>query len=79
MEDVEELEEDFPGAGLGPYLLTQEVQDNNKLLVKAFVNGLKIEVASVTGVGKNGITLVDPVHYSIDGGDEVVIFYQANI
>jgi len=71
MEDTEEFEEVFVGNAF-VYTLANPVQDGNKFLVKAFVNGVKVEVFGVVGAA---VTLANP-GYTIDGNDEVVIFYQ---
>jgi phage host-nuclease inhibitor protein Gam len=71
MEDAEMAVESFTGAGF-EYHLTRNVQDDNKFLVSAFVNGHKVEVESVNGPN---VTLVNP-HYDIDADDKVVITYQ---
>ena len=63
--------ESFVGAGF-VYTVANAVQDDNKFLVSAFVNGHKVEVSVVAGVQ---ITLADP-NYVIDANDSVVITYQ---
>ena len=71
MEDAEMAVESFTGNGF-EYTLAKAVQDGNKFLVTAFVNGHKVEVDRVSGTG---VTLVDP-NYDIDERDVVVITYQ---
>ena len=76
MQDTEENEEVFTGLiGFGPYTLAENVQDGSKFLVKAFVNGVKVEVESVAGAN---VMLANP-GYAIDANDEVVIFYQYEV
>lgn len=71
IEDNEMAVESFPGAGF-VYNVANAVQDDNKFLVSAFVNGHKVEVATVLA---NTVTLADP-NYVIDAQDSVVITYQ---
>ncbi len=71
IEDNEMAVESFVGAGF-VYTVANAVQDDNKFLVSAFVNGHKVEVSVVAGVQ---ITLADP-NYVIDANDSVVITYQ---
>jgi hypothetical protein len=63
--------ESLPGAGLS-YTLLNSVEDNNVELVSAYINGLKVLVASVEG---NAVTLVSP-SYSVDSTDTVVFQYE---
>ena len=71
IEDNEMAVESFVGAAF-VYTVSQPVQDDNKFLVSAYVNGHKVEVASVAGAT---VTLADP-NYVIDAQDSVVITYQ---
>jgi len=70
MEDAQELTENFVGAGYS-YTLSNNVQDGNKYLVKAYVNGVFVEVTSVVGA----IATVS-TSYAIDGDDNVTFTYQ---
>jgi hypothetical protein len=70
MEDAQELTENFVGAGYS-YTLSNNVQDGNKYLVKAYVNGVFVEVTSVVGA----IATVS-TSYAIDGDDTVTFTYQ---
>jgi hypothetical protein len=70
MEDAQELTEKFVGAGYS-YTLSNSVQDGNKYLVKAYVNGVFVEVTSVVGA----IATVS-TSYAIDGDDNVTFTYQ---
>jgi len=63
--------ESWAGAGLS-YTLLNSVEDNNVELVSAYINGLKVLVASVEG---NAVTLVSP-SYSVDSTDTVVFQYE---
>ena len=71
MEDVQMVVKEIVGAGLS-YTLDFAVQDNNKDLVNAFVNGHRVSVASTTGTA---IVLSTP-GYTIDEDDTVVFVYQ---
>jgi polyhydroxyalkanoate synthesis regulator phasin len=71
MEDVQMVEEFKTGNGLS-YTLDFNVQDDNKSLVNAFVNGHRVKVSSVEGTA---IALVTP-GYVIDEDDTVVFVYQ---
>ena len=71
MEDVQVYVESFVGDGLG-YTPAYLVQDDNKNLVTAFVNGHKVEVASIAA----GQIILSNPGYVIDGDDTVVITYQ---
>jgi hypothetical protein len=71
MEDVQMYVESFIGDAF-TYTVANAVQDANKNLVSAFVNGHKVEVSTVVGAV---VTLVDP-GYVIDEDDNVVIAYQ---
>lgn len=73
MEDNEERVESFTGNGL-TYELDFRVQDDNPLLVEAFVNGHRINVGDVT---MTRVDLANP-GYTIDEGDLVVITYQSS-
>ena len=72
IEDNEMFVEAFVGAGV-IYAVANAVQDNNRALVNAFVNGQRVEVLTATGTN---IELVAP-GYSIVASDEVIISYQA--
>ncbi len=71
IEDFEMAVESFDGNGF-TYTVSENVQDGNKFLVTAFVNGHKVEVSTVSGAT---VTLVNP-GYVIDEDDTVVITYQ---
>jgi len=71
IEDDEFVVETKTGNGLG-YALTSAVQDDEVELVWAYVNGVSVEVAAVTGTA---VELVDP-GYAIDAGDRVKFHYQ---
>ena len=71
MEDFEVVEESKAGNGLS-YTLGFAVQDDNKTLVNAFVNGHRVLVNTVSGTS---IALVTP-GYEIDEDDTVVFVYQ---
>ena len=74
MADIEEDEVVLQGnASLSlDFSVAHPIQDDNADLVKAFVNGVKVEVGSVNGTT---VSLIDP-GYDIDDNDTVVIFYQ---
>lgn len=74
MEDNEERVESFTGNGL-VYNLEFAVQDGNKNLVEAFVNGHRVTVTSLANQDKV-VNLAAP-GYTIDNGDTVVITYQS--
>jgi len=71
IEDNEMAVESFVGAGF-VYTVANPVQDDNKFLVSAYVNGHKVEVSVVAGTQ---VTLANP-NYVIDPQDSVVITYQ---
>jgi hypothetical protein len=72
MQDFEMFEESFTGTISLTYVLAYAVQDNNKYLVKAYVNGIKTTVASVSGTS----VVINNPGYSTDANDVVVITYQ---
>ena len=73
IEDDEFFVQNFAGTpNLGPYALNHSVQDNEVELVWAYVNGVSVEVATVTA---NSVTLVTP-GYAIDANDTVKFHYQ---
>jgi len=72
LEDNEMYVESFLGLGF-EYTLEKDVQDGNKFLVTAFVNGHNVTVESVSG---NVVRFANP-GYVIDKGDVVTITYQA--
>jgi len=71
MEDAQELTEAFTGAGVS-YTLSNAVQDTNKFLVKGYVNGIFVAIATVEGAV---VTLAGEA-YAIDGADTVTFTYQ---
>jgi hypothetical protein len=71
MEDVQMVVKEIAGAGLS-YTLDFAVQDDNKDLVNAYVNGHRVKVSTVTGTA---IVLATP-GYVIDEDDTVVFVYQ---
>ena len=76
LEDNEMMVESYPGLAFGSqldYSLVSPVQDNNVYLISAFVNGLRVEVASVDPMGL--VTLANP-GFAIDSNDTIVIAYQ---
>ena len=74
IEDDEFFVETFTGSlVLGPYTLANSVQDNEEELVWAYVNGISVEVASVSGTQ---VTLTTP-GYAIDANDTVKFHYQS--
>ena len=70
LEDNEFFTERFTAGGLS-YTVANSVQDNNVSLVWAFVNGIHVQVASVSGTT---VVLSNP-GYTISG-DTVTIKYQ---
>ena len=73
IEDDEFIVESFNGVSVGTgYTLTHSVQDNEEELVWAYVNGLSVEVATVSGTS---VTLANP-GYTIDSNDTVKFHYQ---
>ena len=74
IEDDEFFVETFAGTPvLGPYTLANSVQDNEVELVWAYVNGVSVEVATVSGTQ---VTLATP-GYAIDANDTVKFHYQS--
>jgi len=71
IEDDEFAVETFTGSGTD-YVLTTAVQDDEVELVWAYVNGVSVEVQSVTGTN---VVLANP-GYAIDAGDTVKFHYQ---
>ncbi len=72
MEDAQEVIENFVGAG-SSYLLSFAVQDSNKKLVKAYVNGIFVEVI---GLMMGNFASLANTGYVIDENDNVTFIYQ---
>ena len=72
IEDDEFVVQTLTGGGLS-YTLANAVQDNEVELVWAYVNGVSVEVASVTGAA---VVLANP-GYAIDVNDTIKFHYQS--
>ena len=70
-EDFQQVVEKFVGGGL-IYDLANPVQDDNKFLVDAYINGHHVEVAAVNGAN---VEILDP-GYGVDADDVVMFVYQ---
>ena len=70
-EDNEQFVDKFIGAGF-TYTLTQPVQDDNIALINAYVNGHRVELATVAGVQ---VDIANP-GFVIDADDTVIFVYQ---
>ena len=55
------------------YTLNASVQDGDKDLVLAFINGINAVVASVSGAV---VTLANP-GFTVDSGDTIIFRYQS--
>ena len=76
MQDFDMFTETLPGtvaaAGApGVYTLTSPVQDTNKFLIQAYVNGVLVEVQSVAA---STVTIV--ADYDVAATDDVTFVYQ---
>ena len=71
MEDTQELTEVFAGSGV-TYTLSNPVQDSNKNLVHAYVNGLLVPIETVV----NAVVTLSPLEYTIIAADNVTFTYQ---